>query len=118
MTQLTKKIKTLEKETTNWKQRYDKSNSSLLQVLEDKKKRDLELLNTNKKLSQMEKLCRAMQKERTLIFNEMKINPTSSTLSSELSDSLIELKLVERDQSVVETIHGKVADESNNVLHM
>jgi len=104
MTQLTKKIKTLEKETTNWRQRYDKSNCSLLQVLEENKKRDQELLNTSKKLNQMEKLCRAMQKERTLLFSDMKINPASSTLSSELSDTLVELKLVEYDQSATNTI--------------
>lgn len=118
MTQLTKKIKTLEKETTNWRQRYDKSNSSLLQVLEEKKKRDQELLNTSKKLNQMEKLCRAMQKERTLLFSEMKINPASSTLSSELSDTLVELKLVENDQSAANTIHEKLVDDGSNVLEM
>ena len=37
MAQLTKKIKILEKETKNWKQRYDKSNGALIELIEEKK---------------------------------------------------------------------------------
>ena len=50
MTQLTRKIKMLEKETKNWKQRYDKSNVALIELIDEKKIRDIELINTTKKL--------------------------------------------------------------------
>jgi len=49
MAQLTKKIKILEKETKNWKQRYDKSNGALIELIEEKKIRDIELINATKK---------------------------------------------------------------------
>lgn len=72
MDEMTKKLKSLEKETAQWKQRWEKSNSLLLEMASEKKQRDSELLCTTKQLAQLEKLCRALQTERVSLINEIK----------------------------------------------
>ncbi len=72
MDEMTKKLKSLEKETAQWKQRWEKSNSLLLDMATEKKQRDAELLSTTKQLTQLEKLCRALQTERATLINEIK----------------------------------------------
>ena len=69
----------------------------------------------------MEKLCRAMQKERTLLYNEIKINPavTDQSLSlsdfpSELSDALVELKLTENNEQALSNNTVKNLESSND----
>ncbi len=69
---MTKKLKSLEKETALWKQRWEKSNSLLTEMTSEKKQRDSELLTTTKQLAQLEKLCRAMQTERASLITEIK----------------------------------------------
>jgi hypothetical protein len=72
MDEMTKKLKSLEKETALWKQRWEKSNSLLTEMASEKKQRDSELLTTTKQLAQLEKLCRAMQTERASLITEIK----------------------------------------------
>ena len=72
MDEMTKKLKSLEKETALWKQRWEKSKSLLTEMASEKKQRDSELLTTTKQLAQLEKLCRAMQTERASLITEIK----------------------------------------------
>lgn len=72
MDDMTKKLKTLEKETAQWKNRWEKSNSLLLEMANEKKQRDAEILSTTKQLAQLEKLCRALQNERVSLISEIK----------------------------------------------
>ena len=72
MDAMTKKLKTLEKETASWKQRWEKSNATLLEMLADKKRRDADLAGATKQLEALQKLCRAMQTERGLLLQKIK----------------------------------------------
>lgn len=69
---MTKKLKRLEKETAQWKQRWEKSNTTLLEMATEKKQRDTDLISASKQISQLEKLCRALQAERTVLLNQIK----------------------------------------------
>ncbi|KZS20780.1 putative Beta-taxilin [Daphnia magna] len=90
MDEMTKKLKSLEKETALWKQRWEKSNCLLTEMALEKKQRDSELLNTTKQLAQLEKLCRAMQTERASLIAEIKSSKMSPAAQLEASPNLVE----------------------------
>ncbi|XP_018605601.2 gamma-taxilin isoform X3 [Scleropages formosus] len=64
MEKMTKKIKKLEKETTLWRTKWETNNQALLQMAEEKTVRDKHYAALQGKLERLEKLCRALQKER------------------------------------------------------
>uniref|UniRef100_A0AAY4CA07 Taxilin gamma n=1 Tax=Denticeps clupeoides TaxID=299321 RepID=A0AAY4CA07_9TELE len=64
MEKMTKKIKKLEKETTLWRTKWETNNQALLQMAEEKALRDKHYKALQGKLERLEKLCRALQKER------------------------------------------------------
>ncbi|KAL4656882.1 gamma-taxilin-like isoform X2 [Arapaima gigas] len=64
MEKMTKKIKKLEKETTMWRTKWETNNQALLQMAEEKTVRDKHYAALQAKLERLEKLCRALQKER------------------------------------------------------
>lgn len=80
MDAMTKKLRSLEKETASWKQRWEKSNNCLLEMAAEKKKTDDNLLNATKQLSQLERLCRALQTERTSLLQRIKEHEAASTV--------------------------------------
>ncbi|XP_076159161.1 gamma-taxilin isoform X1 [Alosa pseudoharengus] len=65
MEKMTKKIKKLEKETTLWRTKWETNNQALLQMAEEKTLRDKHYKAQQGKVERLEKLCRALQKERT-----------------------------------------------------
>lgn len=82
MDAMTKKLKSLEKETASWKQRWEKSNTTLLDMAAEKKQRDGDLLSATKQVAQLEKLCRALQAERTSLIRQIKENAGAEELSA------------------------------------
>jgi len=72
MDKMSKKIKKLEKETGSWRTRWEGSNKALLEMAADKQRHDGELTNAQKKILQLEKLCRAMQVERQSLLAQLK----------------------------------------------
>ena len=68
----------MEKETASWKQRWENSNKALLDMATEKKQRDSDLLALTKQLTQLEKLCRALQTERTALIAQIKNNKQSA----------------------------------------
>ncbi|KAM6977860.1 gamma-taxilin [Aplochiton taeniatus] len=64
MEKMTKKIKKLEKETTQWRTKWESNNQALLQMAEEKTLQDGHYKALQVKLDRLEKLCRALQKER------------------------------------------------------
>uniref|UniRef100_A0A4W5MH36 Taxilin gamma n=1 Tax=Hucho hucho TaxID=62062 RepID=A0A4W5MH36_9TELE len=64
MEKMTKKIKKLEKETTLWRTKWETNNQALIQMAEEKTLRDKHYKGLHGKLECLEKLCRALQKER------------------------------------------------------
>ncbi|XP_068612203.1 gamma-taxilin [Brachionichthys hirsutus] len=64
MEKMTKKIKKLEKETTQWRSKWESNNQALLQMAEERTLRDGHFKALQGKLELLERLCRALQKER------------------------------------------------------
>ncbi|KAL3881569.1 hypothetical protein ACJMK2_027992 [Sinanodonta woodiana] len=64
MDKMTKRIKKLEKESIQWKNKWENANRALLEMAEEKTKYDKERPLFLVKISKLESLCRAMQAER------------------------------------------------------
>ncbi|XP_066561981.1 gamma-taxilin isoform X2 [Amia ocellicauda] len=71
MEKMTKKIKKLEKETTVWRTKWENNNQALLQMAEEKTVRDEDYKALQGKLERLEKLCRALQRERNDLNKKM-----------------------------------------------
>ncbi|XP_023239983.1 uncharacterized protein PFB0145c-like [Centruroides sculpturatus] len=72
MDAMSKKIKKLQKETGQWKTRWESSNRALIEMAAEKQKRDQELLTSQQRVLTLEKLCRALQTERIELQNQIK----------------------------------------------
>ncbi|CAN7988162.1 unnamed protein product [Ixodes hexagonus] len=72
MDKMSKKIKKLEKETVQWKTRWESSNTALLDLGTEKQKRDKELVAAQQRVITLEKLCRALQLERNELSQKVK----------------------------------------------
>ena len=77
--QMSKKICKLEKETSSWKQRWEKSHQALLEMAADKQQRDGELALATRQLAQLQKLCRTLQTERTSLLAQLKAEGAAKT---------------------------------------
>jgi hypothetical protein len=77
--QMSKKICKLEKETSSWKQRWEKSHQALLEMAADKQQRDGELALATRQLAQLQKLCRTLQAERTSLLAQIKAEEVAKT---------------------------------------
>ncbi|XP_023132540.1 gamma-taxilin [Amphiprion ocellaris] len=73
MEKMTKKIKKLEKETTQWRTKWESNNQVLLQMAEEKTLRDGHFKALQGKLELLERLCRALQKERNDLNNRLSL---------------------------------------------
>ncbi|XP_077419538.1 gamma-taxilin isoform X4 [Vanacampus margaritifer] len=73
MEKMTKKIKKLEKETTQWRTKWESNNQTLLQMAEEKTLRDGHFKALQGKLELLERLCRALQKERNDLNNQVSL---------------------------------------------
>ncbi|XP_015121245.1 gamma-taxilin [Diachasma alloeum] len=119
MEKMSKKILKLEKETSLWKQRWEKSHAALLDMAADKQTRDAEMSKLTHKLSLLQELCKAFQRERTELLAQLrahahanpsddptKINKMDIQQVEELSKDCQELKdnLVQLQGSLAEVI--------------
>ncbi|KAF7654616.1 hypothetical protein LDENG_00067100 [Lucifuga dentata] len=73
MEKMTKKIKKLEQETTQWRTKWESNNQALLQMAEEKTLRDGHFKALQGKLELLERLCRALQKERNDLNNRLSL---------------------------------------------
>ncbi|XP_061612293.1 gamma-taxilin-like [Phyllopteryx taeniolatus] len=73
MEKMTKKIKKLEKETTQWRTKWEGNNQTLLQMAEEKTLCDGHYKALQGKLELLERLCRALQKERNDLNNQLSL---------------------------------------------
>ncbi|XP_068506572.1 gamma-taxilin isoform X2 [Syngnathus scovelli] len=71
--QMTKKLKKLEKETTQWRTKWESNNQTLLRMAEEKTLQDGHFKALQGKLELLERLCRALQKERNDLNNELSL---------------------------------------------
>ncbi|KAF3833285.1 hypothetical protein F7725_026950 [Dissostichus mawsoni] len=63
----------LEKETTQWRTKWESNNQALLQMAEEKTLRDGHFKALQGKLELLERLCRALQKERNDLNNQLSL---------------------------------------------
>lgn len=71
---MSKKIKALEKEAYEWRTKYEKSNRALLNTISDKQAQDEYVKKSARQLAQLQKLCRTLQAERTVLLDTLKSN--------------------------------------------
>ncbi|KAK2584586.1 hypothetical protein KPH14_006947 [Odynerus spinipes] len=71
MERMSKKILALEKETSLWKQRWEKSHAVFLEMATEKQARESELTTLKKRLSLLQDLCRMFQQERTSLLAQL-----------------------------------------------
>uniref|UniRef100_A0A182NBI6 Alpha-taxilin n=1 Tax=Anopheles dirus TaxID=7168 RepID=A0A182NBI6_9DIPT len=72
MKKMSKKMKTLEKETMAWKSRWETSNATVQKMLDEQIEREKVLTKMTRQLSQLQKLCRTLQAERATYLAALK----------------------------------------------
>uniref|UniRef100_A0A8C4SNX6 Taxilin beta n=1 Tax=Erpetoichthys calabaricus TaxID=27687 RepID=A0A8C4SNX6_ERPCA len=71
MDKMTKKMGKLEKETTLWRTRFESCNKALLDMIEERLVKDKEYECFVLKIQRLEKLCRALQEERSVLYKKI-----------------------------------------------
>lgn len=71
MTKMSKKTFKIEKEMLEWKIKYEKSNSMLLDMVSEKQIRDEHIFKTAKQLFQLQKLCRTLSAEKKAFYAKL-----------------------------------------------
>ncbi|XP_053672945.1 alpha-taxilin [Anopheles nili] len=72
MKKMSKKMKTLEKETMAWKSRWETSNATVQKMLDEQIEREKQFTKTARQLSQLKILCRTLQGERATYLAALK----------------------------------------------
>ncbi|XP_013186338.1 gamma-taxilin [Amyelois transitella] len=72
MEKMSKKIKKLEKESLSWKQRWETSQTALLDMCGERQASEERAAASARQLQHMQSLCRTLQGERTLLLNTLK----------------------------------------------
>ncbi|KAL0969813.1 hypothetical protein UPYG_G00232620 [Umbra pygmaea] len=88
MEKMTKKMRKLEKESIQWKNRFEGCNKALIDMLTDKtlKEKEFELFTI--KTQKLEKLCRALQEERNSLFHKLQeTSPPAATNVAETKEN-------------------------------
>lgn len=69
---MSKKICKLEKETSSWKQRWERSHNALLEMAADKQRSEQELSVVSRQLVTLQGLCRTLQTERASLMAKLR----------------------------------------------
>ncbi|KAF7994085.1 hypothetical protein HCN44_011354 [Aphidius gifuensis] len=95
MAKMSKKILTLEKETSQWKQRWEKSNDALFNMAADKQSKDAELEKLNRKVTTLDELCKAFQRERAELLAQLREfkNKNNDTVATKVIDPVDTIKV-------------------------
>lgn len=83
MEKMSKKITKLEKETSVWKMKWENSHKALLQMAAEKQQRDADLQLSSRQLTQLQKLCRTLQSERSSLLTQLKNEGLTPKLTSD-----------------------------------
>lgn len=71
MTKMSKKTFKVEKEMVQWKVKYEKANSMLLDLISEKQVRDEHITKTAKQLFHLQKLCRTLSAEKKAFYGKL-----------------------------------------------
>lgn len=69
---MAKRIKTLEKDCFDYRQKYEKCNRALLDMASDRQAQDQYVNKSARQLTQLQKLCRTLQAERNVLVDLLK----------------------------------------------
>jgi len=83
MDTMTKTIRKLEKESNMWKTRWENTNHSLLQMVEERTQNQGTITNMKTKVEKLEKLCRALQTERKTLRKQLQGDQEATVASTE-----------------------------------
>ncbi|GAB6020857.1 hypothetical protein CHUAL_003507 [Chamberlinius hualienensis] len=109
MEKMSKKIKKLESETGTWKARWENSNKAFLEMAKEKQIHEADVGKMQKKISQLEKLCRALQVERNTLHQQLTA-PSDISCSSNQSCN-------EEAEKVQSEEESKSNEEMDNALN-
>ncbi|XP_049280684.1 alpha-taxilin isoform X1 [Anopheles funestus] len=114
MKKMSKKMKTLEKETMAWKSRWETSNATVQKMLDEQIDREKHLTKTTRQLNNLQKLCRTLQAERATYLAALKEG--NIPIPSEVPDQTQEQeKPVEKNESVPEVAKKQQQTNDNQV---
>ncbi|XP_036406474.1 beta-taxilin isoform X2 [Megalops cyprinoides] len=71
MEKMTKKMQTLEKDSTTWRTRFENCNKALVDMVADRAAKDKEFELFTLKIDKLERLCRALQDERRCLYKKI-----------------------------------------------
>ncbi|KAL3289368.1 hypothetical protein HHI36_022803 [Cryptolaemus montrouzieri] len=124
MIKMTKKIASLDKDAHNWKQRFENAAQTIIELTTDKHKQEIEVINTNKKFQQLQKLCRQLQLDRASYLKLLKANniePVSEIIDQEPTEAPdksskkeIELKYLQSELKFIQSQLNLVDKISNS----
>ncbi|XP_014066983.2 taxilin beta b [Salmo salar] len=87
MEKMSKKMRKLEKESIQWKSRFEGCNKALIDMLTDKTLKEKEFELFTLKTQKLEKLCRALQEERNSLSHKLQeANPAAATSVAETKE--------------------------------
>ncbi|KAJ8009083.1 hypothetical protein DPEC_G00085170 [Dallia pectoralis] len=72
MEKMTKKMKKLDKESNVWKTRFESTNKTLSDMIEERTRKENEYETFVVKIDKLERLCRALQDERKILYSKIK----------------------------------------------
>uniref|UniRef100_T2MGG6 Alpha-taxilin n=1 Tax=Hydra vulgaris TaxID=6087 RepID=T2MGG6_HYDVU len=82
MDTMTKTIRKLEKESNMWRSRWENTNHSLLQMVEERTQNHTTITKMKSKMEKLEKLCRALQSERKTLSKQLENGKDETEASS------------------------------------
>uniref|UniRef100_A0A182MWH8 Alpha-taxilin n=1 Tax=Anopheles culicifacies TaxID=139723 RepID=A0A182MWH8_9DIPT len=114
MKKMSKKMKTLEKETMAWKSRWETSNATVQKMLDEQIDREKQLTKTTRQLCNLQKLCRTLQAERATYLAALKEGniPIPSETSDQTEPS--SEKPAEKPDSVQEIVEVEQKQQTND----
>ncbi|XP_034436528.1 beta-taxilin isoform X3 [Hippoglossus hippoglossus] len=91
MDNMSDKMKTMEKESNVWKTRFENCNKALTDMIQERTEKAREYDQFVVTIHKLERLCRVLQEERTVLYDKIKgIRQSNSQLPAKLFDSLSE----------------------------
>lgn len=116
---MSKKILALEKETTLWKQRWEKSNTVFVDMVYEKQVRESELVKLKERLALLQDLCRMFQRERRSLIaqlNEKNAKTNTDSTSRTSNESTGKEDGLNKESMILENSNGQFTP--TNILEL
>lgn len=123
---MSKGMKKMEKDSQSWRVKYEKSHAALLDLISDKQIRDEHIAKTAKQLFYLQKLCRALQSERSVILQTLKdhniecprVEPLPVAEPEPEGPSIAQQEVDARKNEKIEKMERNCSDLKQNLLQL